>query len=122
MFRLDRITEASRARRTRRASPRRAADGSVPGTCSSPIPSDPVAELDLQQDASWVADYYPIEASERLADGRLRITLRYSDQGWLRAAGAATRWCGERLGRTTAQYAEAVRARADSRVEPLFTR
>jgi proteasome accessory factor C len=82
LFRLDRVTEAALldvpaeppadARRT-----------DLSQGLFQPDPDDPVAVLDLAPSAAWVAEYYPIESSEELPDGRLRITLRYSDQGWL---------------------------------------
>ena len=40
--------------------------------------------LDLEPSARWVADYYPTEATVELADGRLRVELRYADAQWLR--------------------------------------
>ncbi len=60
-----------------------------------PDPDDALAVLDLEPAARWVADYYPIEQREELGDGRLRIRLRFSDEGWLqrlvlRLGGAAT--------------------------------
>lgn len=49
-----------------------------------PDPDDPVAVLDLEPGARWVADYYPTETAIELGDGRLRIQLRYTDERWLR--------------------------------------
>jgi proteasome accessory factor C len=109
IFRLDRITEATLldvpaeppadARRT-----------DLSQGLFQPDPEDPVAMLDLHPDASWVADYYPIESSEELADSRLRITLRYSDQGWLERL--VLRLGGSGTLVEPAEVAEAVRARA----------
>jgi hypothetical protein len=31
----------------------------------------------------WIAEYYPCEAVDELGGGRLRVTLRARDQGWL---------------------------------------
>lgn len=60
-----------------------------------PDPSDPVAVLEADPAARWVADYYPVESTSELGDGRLRIELRYADSDWLqrlvmRLGGTAT--------------------------------
>ena len=60
-----------------------------------PDPDDPLAVLDLEPSARWIADYYPIEGQEELGDGRLRVEMRFSDPGWLqrlvlRLGGSAT--------------------------------
>jgi proteasome accessory factor C len=60
-----------------------------------PDPEDPLAVIDLQPQARWVSEYYPCEAVEELGDGRLRVSLRFSDPGWLqrlvlRLGGSAT--------------------------------
>jgi proteasome accessory factor C len=48
-----------------------------------PDPADPVAILDLEPAARWVADYHPIESTTELDGGRLRVELRYADARWL---------------------------------------
>lgn len=48
-----------------------------------PDPADPVAVLDLEPSARWVADYYPTESTRELAGGGQRIELRYADARWL---------------------------------------
>lgn len=48
-----------------------------------PDRDDPVATVDLEPRARWVADYYPIESRSEQPDGRLRIRLRYADGAWL---------------------------------------
>jgi len=48
-----------------------------------PDPEDPVAVLDLDRAARWVADYHPVESTTELDAGRLRIALRYGDVRWL---------------------------------------
>lgn len=60
-----------------------------------PDPGDPVAVLELDPAARWVADYHPVESTAELADGRLRVEMRYADARWLRRlvmrlGGAAT--------------------------------
>ncbi len=59
-----------------------------------PDPDDPVAVLDLEPAARWVADYYPTDATTELPGGGLRVELRYADARWLqrlvmRLSGAA---------------------------------
>ncbi|MGH3502327.1 MAG: helix-turn-helix transcriptional regulator, partial [Nocardioidaceae bacterium] len=49
-----------------------------------PDPGDPVAELELDRPARWVADYYPIEDQTETASGGLRVRLKYGDERWLR--------------------------------------
>jgi len=60
-----------------------------------PDPEDPLAVLDLEPQARWVSEYYPIETTAEIGAGRLRVALRFSDPGWLqrlvlRLGGAAT--------------------------------
>ncbi len=45
----------------------------------------PLVTLDLAAEASWVAEYYPTEATSARADGGLTVTLRVRDPGWLRS-------------------------------------
>jgi len=44
---------------------------------------DVLVTLRLEPRARWVAEYYPTESSEELADGGLRVRLRSGDPGWL---------------------------------------
>ena len=60
-----------------------------------PDPEDPLAVLDLEPHARWVSEYYPTETTAEIGAGRLRVSLRFSDPGWLqrlvlRLGGAAT--------------------------------
>ena len=50
----------------------------------APSPEDTVVTLELDPPAHWVADYYPVEAVEELADGQLLVRLRAADDRWLR--------------------------------------
>ena len=45
----------------------------------------PLVTLDLTPEVSWVAEYYPTEATSSRPDGGLTVTLRVRDPGWLRA-------------------------------------
>ena len=49
-----------------------------------PQPEHPLVTLRLDQPARWVADYYSCESVAELPDGRLEVTLRASETGWLR--------------------------------------
>jgi proteasome accessory factor C len=49
-----------------------------------PQPEHPLVTLRLDQPGRWVADYYSCESVAELGDGRLEVTLRAADTGWLR--------------------------------------
>jgi proteasome accessory factor C len=82
LFRLDRITAAEEldvpAEPPPDAHPRDLSEGLF-----QPASDDLLATVDLQPGARWVADYYPHEGAEELADGGLRLRLRVSDPAWL---------------------------------------
>jgi proteasome accessory factor C len=48
-----------------------------------PGPDDIEAVIRLERWARWVADYYPVVATEELGEGRLEVTLRVGDPRWL---------------------------------------
>jgi proteasome accessory factor C len=48
-----------------------------------PSPTDELVELELTPAGRWVAEYYPCEEVAELGEGRMRVTLRARDQGWL---------------------------------------
>lgn len=76
-FRLDRIIDISVLDET-------FAEGE-PGETQTFAPSedDIRVTLELTSDAAWVADAYPVESVETLADGGLRVTLAVSSLRWL---------------------------------------
>jgi predicted DNA-binding transcriptional regulator YafY len=83
LFRLDRVLSATLLD----------ADGTPPGSAVGrdlddalfrPGPDDQLVTLDLQPEARWVAEYYPVESTEELPGDRLRVRLRTADAGWLR--------------------------------------
>jgi proteasome accessory factor C len=82
LFRLDRVVEVTLldlpAEPPPQAAPRDLEDGLF-----RPGPDDQRIVLDLAPQARWVADHYPAEDTEELADGSLRMTLRTPDPGWL---------------------------------------
>ncbi len=49
-----------------------------------PAPDDLTVVLELSPAGRWVAEYYPCEDVTELGDGRLRVTLRTPDGGWVR--------------------------------------
>jgi predicted DNA-binding transcriptional regulator YafY len=44
---------------------------------------DPRVVLELEPDAAWVVEVYPVEAVETVDDGHIRVTLAVSAQPWL---------------------------------------
>ena len=76
-FRVDRILEAELLDEAATAAPEGTAlDLSVGADA-------PLVTLELDASGAWVAEAYPVEDAEVLADGRLRITLRVSGRAWL---------------------------------------
>jgi proteasome accessory factor C len=49
-----------------------------------PSPQDVLVEFELSPAGRWVAEYYPCEQTDELADGRVRIRLRTPDTQWVR--------------------------------------
>jgi proteasome accessory factor C len=110
MFRLDRMLELT-VLDTAADPPHDARRTDLSRGVFQPDPDDPLAVIDLQPAARWVADYYPVESRHETGDGSLRIELRYSSEGWLerlvlRLGGAATL-------REPPSMVERVRRRAD---------
>lgn len=82
LFRLDRII-ASSVLDSPSEPPPGASRGDLSGQLFRPDPSDPVAIVDLDASARWVADYFPVEAIEDRPDGSARVRLRFSQDSWL---------------------------------------
>jgi proteasome accessory factor C len=82
LFRLDRIDELTvldePAAPPAHAEPTDLSDGIF-----ATRPDQPEAELVLEPDARWVAEYYPCEELDELDGGRLRIRMRYGDESWM---------------------------------------
>jgi len=94
LFRLDRMT-AAQVLDVPAEPPADVARLDLSKGLFQPAEDAPSAVLDLAPAARWVADYYPVEDQEERADGRLRVTLRFSDPAWLerlvlRLGGTAT--------------------------------
>jgi proteasome accessory factor C len=54
-----------------------------PAALFSPKPDDPKVVLELAPSARWVLETYPHEKVEERARGKVRVTLRVSERGWL---------------------------------------
>jgi predicted DNA-binding transcriptional regulator YafY len=49
----------------------------------SPRPDDPTVVLELAPSARWVLEAYPHEKVQERRGGKVRVTLRVSERGWL---------------------------------------
>lgn len=82
LFRLDRIDAvqvlAEAARPPEQAEPTDVSAGLFP-----PGVEQPSAVLDLAMDARWVAEYYPVDVLGELADGGVRVRMRFADRSWM---------------------------------------
>jgi proteasome accessory factor C len=109
LFRLDRIEDvqvlAEPAAPPATARPTDLSDGVF-----SARPDQPLAELVLDPDARWVAEYYPCEEQVELDGGRLRVRMRYGDESWM--ARLVLSLGGDARAESPPDLAEAVRQRA----------
>ena len=82
LFRLDRMHAVEVV-----DEPREAHDDLTPRDLASglfdPGPEDVEAVVHLEPWARWVADYYPVQSTRELGEGRLEVTLRVGDPLWL---------------------------------------
>ena len=49
----------------------------------TPSEDDLLVTLDVEPRGRWVAEYYPVESTEELAGGRLRVALRVANPRWV---------------------------------------
>jgi proteasome accessory factor C len=82
LFRLDRVDEVTVLDEPA-APPAHARPTDVSDGVFSARPDQPEAELVLDPDVRWVAEYYPCEELDELDGGRLRIRMRYGDESWM---------------------------------------
>ncbi|KMS88441.1 helix-turn-helix transcriptional regulator [Prauserella rugosa] len=82
LFRLDRIDHIE-VTDEQAAPPPHARHTDLSEGVFSPREDHPEAELVLQPDARWVAEYYPCEELAELDGGRLRVRMRYGDESWM---------------------------------------
>ena len=78
LFRVDRV-RAARLLETTFDQPRRERDFAV----YRPRAEDRRVTLELDPQARWVIDQYPVEEVEKLAGGRARVRLAVSERAWL---------------------------------------
>ena len=57
-------------------------DRTAPTGVFQPDADDPRVVLELEPAAAWVAEAYPVEDVERLAEGRLRVRLAVAAEAW----------------------------------------
>jgi proteasome accessory factor C len=82
LFRMDRIDDIA-ALPEPAAPPPYAEQTDTTEGLFRPKPEQPVAQIVLSPDARWVSEYYPVEETAELDDGRLRIWMRYADPSWM---------------------------------------
>jgi proteasome accessory factor C len=49
----------------------------------TPSPDDLLVTLEVEPRGRWVAEYYPVENTEELPAGRLRVTMKVANPRWL---------------------------------------
>jgi len=81
-FRLDRILDLS-VLDVPVSLPAEATPADVEQGLFRPSERDLTVELQLSAAAQWVPEYYPCESVTELGEGRLRVTLRTPDTGWV---------------------------------------
>jgi proteasome accessory factor C len=82
LFRLDRIDAVERLD-VPAAPPAHAEPTDISEGLFAPRPEQLVADLILEPDARWVAEYYACEELEELPDGKLLVRMRYGDESWM---------------------------------------
>jgi len=82
LFRLDRIDDATVLDEPA-APPPYAEQTDTSTGVFHPRADQAVAELVLSPDARWVSEYYPVEKTRELPDGRLWVRMRYADLSWM---------------------------------------
>jgi proteasome accessory factor C len=81
-FRLDRIEDVSMLDEASNP-PAHARPTDLSAGLFRPAPDQRVAVLLLGPDASWVAEYYPVDEAVELGDGTSRVRMRYADEAWM---------------------------------------
>ncbi len=83
LFRLDRVL-AIDILDVPAAVPVEATPRDLTGGLFQPADDDEMVTLELTSRGRWVADYYPFESAEELADGGLRLVLRVGERAVVR--------------------------------------
>lgn len=81
-FRLDRVVEAE-VLSADGTPPARAVVREADEELFRASPDDVVVTVDLDPQARWVAEYYPVDEVEERPEGGLRVRLRVADPGWV---------------------------------------
>jgi predicted DNA-binding transcriptional regulator YafY len=84
LFRLDRVLSLAVLDDVPASPPSQAEHVDVDQGLFRPSPDDVVVSLELAPEGRWVAEYYPCESVTELADGRVLVSLRTPDIGWVR--------------------------------------
>jgi proteasome accessory factor C len=82
LFRLDRIAAIHLLAEPAGDHPAPTRDPAA-GSVFTPSANDIDVVLELESQAAWVPEYYPVEEVEELGDGRLRVRLRVTEPDWL---------------------------------------
>ncbi|MFD4672649.1 helix-turn-helix transcriptional regulator [Lentzea sp. NPDC058450] len=82
LFRLDRIDEVQVLDEPSAPPPHAQLTDTSEGLFQ-PREDQKIAVLLLEPDAHWVAEYYPVDHSAELSDGRTRVLMRYDDPSWM---------------------------------------
>ncbi|AXB48395.1 helix-turn-helix transcriptional regulator [Amycolatopsis albispora] len=82
LFRLDRI-DAAEVLDEPAAPPPDARPTDISHGVFTERPGQGEADLVLERDQRWVAEYYPCEELAELDGGRLRVRMRYGDESWM---------------------------------------
>ncbi|MBB3051009.1 proteasome accessory factor C [Prauserella isguenensis] len=82
LFRLDRVDDLTVLDEPS-SPPPHARHADVSDGVFSAHESYPEADLVLEPDARWVAEYYPCQELAELEGGRLRVRMRYGDESWM---------------------------------------
>jgi proteasome accessory factor C len=82
LFRLDRIDDVT-ALDEPASPPPYAEQTDTTAGLFRPKPDQAVAQLVLSPDARWISEYYPVEDTTELDEGRLRVWMRYADTSWM---------------------------------------
>jgi proteasome accessory factor C len=83
IFRLDRVLDIGVLAAAAEV-PQQAEPVDVDQGLFRPAPGDLRVVLELSPRGRWVTEYYPCENVKDIGDGRLRVTLRTPDGGWVR--------------------------------------
>jgi len=82
LFRLDRVADL-RVLEEDGTPPPQAVSRAGDENLFTPSPDDLVVTLEVEPRGRWVAEYYPVEQTEELPGGRMRVVLRVASPDWI---------------------------------------